>query len=459
MASARPPRRRAAPAGGVPRQSAGGTVTARPLVTLGSGRSRAGAESPAAAVRRVLRSGGPAMVFQPQLCLTRLQVTGYEALARFPGEAVAEPEHWFGLARESGLGPALEARALANALSARDAQPAGTTMAINVSPGALGSAALQAALPADLSGIEIELTEHDPAVEAQQLRRELDPLRERGARLAIDDVGTAYSGLCRVADLAPDSLKLDRHLVRGVAGDPARGALIRAVVGYADDIGATVCAEGVESVADLVALADLGVDHAQGWAIGAPEPTYTDATPAALAEGRRGLQRALTTAAEPAGSPPRMEGVLVRLAEAAGLPGLAHRVHEVATVLGCARTELAWVVEESRQQMVTDPALPGRLRGPLSDYPDWLRSVQGRLAVPVTAIGAPPAERAVLGQLGHAGVLLVPVISRGRTVGLLECYRDEDRVWSRRQIRSAQVLACGIGPVLDALLPGLHPVA
>lgn len=47
---------------------------------------------------------------------------------------------------------------------------------------------------------------------------------------------------------------------------------------------------------------------------------------------------------------------------------------------------------------------------------------------------------------------MVPVISRNRVIGLLECYRADKATWSRRQIRSARAVAAMLGPVLDGLL-------
>ena len=47
-------------------------------------------------------------------------------------------------------------------------------------------------------------------------------LRERGARIAVDDVGEGYAGLQRVMAMSPDLLKLDRSLVTGVEAEPAK---------------------------------------------------------------------------------------------------------------------------------------------------------------------------------------------------------------------------------------------
>src|SRR6202000_3475631 len=92
---------------------------AYPLTTVppGSGSAPGSAATSAGATRRVqqnalrrlLADGGPRIVYQPQLSLSRLIVDGYEALARFPEGPMRGAEQWFAQARELGLGDQLEA--------------------------------------------------------------------------------------------------------------------------------------------------------------------------------------------------------------------------------------------------------------------------------------------------------------------------------------------------------------
>jgi EAL domain-containing protein (putative c-di-GMP-specific phosphodiesterase class I) len=82
----------------------------------------------------------------------------------------------------------------------------------------------------------------------------------------------------------PDLIKLDRSLVSAVDGDPARAALIEFFVTFAKRIDAQVCCEGIETAAELAALAGLGVNLAQGYLLGRPSgPWATIAAPAATA--------------------------------------------------------------------------------------------------------------------------------------------------------------------------------
>src|SRR5690349_5262311 len=115
--------------------------------SAGTGTAEAARRAHQAAFRQVLSEGGPRIVYQPQLSLSRLVVDGYEALARFPESPLRGTEQWFARARELGLGAALEASALDRALSRRHDRPAGSILAVNLSPAVLASPAVAAVLP------------------------------------------------------------------------------------------------------------------------------------------------------------------------------------------------------------------------------------------------------------------------------------------------------------------------
>ncbi|HEY9144176.1 MAG TPA: EAL domain-containing protein, partial [Arenimonas sp.] len=48
--------------------------------------------------------------------------------------------------------------------------------------------------------------------------------------------------------------------------------IVKAMIGFAHQMGMRVVAEGVEDEATLEALGDLNCNLAQGWAIGKPKP-------------------------------------------------------------------------------------------------------------------------------------------------------------------------------------------
>lgn len=116
----------------------------------------------------------------------------------------------------------------------------------------------------------LEITEQVAVDDYDALIANLAPLRRAGMRLAIDDAGAGYSGLKHIFTLRPDFLKLDTCLTRGIDADPVRQALVAAMVGFAGATGSIVVAEGIETAAELAALATLGVGLAQGYHLGRP---------------------------------------------------------------------------------------------------------------------------------------------------------------------------------------------
>ena len=231
-------------------------------------------------------------VFQPVVDLASGHLVGYEALARFEGSLGRSPEAWFAQAHDCGLGPDLDAAAIRAALRPVG-RPMDTHLALNVSPSALTSQPVAEALPADLTGLVIEITEHEFVPDDVALSGAVAELRDRGARIAIDDAGAGYSGLKQMMRVSPDIVKLDRDLIKRIHADPARMALVESFVRFARRIGATVCAEGIESLDDLEVLSDLDVQWGQGYALGRPDAPWARVSPVAAGVCRTALAEAL----------------------------------------------------------------------------------------------------------------------------------------------------------------------
>ena len=209
------------------------------------------------------------------------RVAGYEALSRFAAPWERPPHLWFAQAQRCGLSAVLEAHALRAALAVAE-RPAGTFLALNVSPAGLLTPEVEDALPRDLDGIVIELTEHEAFDADGALELALTALRSRGAQIALDDAGAGYAGLQQLIRVRPDIVKVDRSLVAGIHEDASKLALLEALAHFATTTGAAVCAEGVEELTELRALARVDVTYAQGYALARPGPAWP-VIPAAVA--------------------------------------------------------------------------------------------------------------------------------------------------------------------------------
>src|SRR6185436_10834719 len=96
----------------------------------------------------------------------------------------------------------------------------------------------------------------------------LDRLRELGVALVLDDFGTGWSSLARLAELPIGGLKIDRSFVSDIAG--RGGPIVEAIVRLARAFSLPVVAEGVETVEQLNALRLLGCEDAQGFLFSRP---------------------------------------------------------------------------------------------------------------------------------------------------------------------------------------------
>ena len=228
------------------------------------------------ALARLCAGEGLTMVVQPIVELRSGRAHAYEALARF-GKQSATPLHWFELAQELGQRPALERACLRQALDLLARRPRGTSLSVNLSaPVLLEAQTLEMLedtaerLPDELGGLIVEITEETLVHSDTQLLHAIEPLRVRGARLAVDDVGAGYSGLRQITTVRPSYLTLDRSLVSAIDCEAERAALVGALVGYCRQVGCALVAEGVETAAELSTIERLGVPLVQGFYFARP---------------------------------------------------------------------------------------------------------------------------------------------------------------------------------------------
>lgn len=221
------------------------------------------------AVRAALERG-MGIVYQPIVDIRRGTIVGVEALARF---ADRTPDAWFADAWSVGLGLELEIEAIRRALVGLDDLPPRVFMSVNAAPETIMSHELEnllASVPGDR--IVVEITEHDAVTDYAELNVAIARLRARGVQLAIDDVGAGFSSFQHVLRLRPDKIKLDRSLTNHVDENPVLAALAAAMVTFAGSLGARICAEGIETVGQLVSLQKLGIPFGQGYFLAKPGP-------------------------------------------------------------------------------------------------------------------------------------------------------------------------------------------
>lgn len=252
----------------------------------------ASAIEPAADLDRLLDPRELRPAYQPIVDLTTHEVVGYEALARWPLIDGADPAYVFGVARRAQrvheLDDACRTAAIAGARTANLGP--GRALFVNIEPAALESALSVAALGPQLVHddlrVVIELTERSLPSDPAELVALVAWARREGLGIALDDGGVAPETLALLPFLAPDVVKLDMSLIQH-RPNRAQAAIMGAVLAYAERTGATILAEGIETMDHLDQAQALGATLGQGWMFGRPGPIHLRPIPTAGLGPRR----------------------------------------------------------------------------------------------------------------------------------------------------------------------------
>jgi EAL domain-containing protein (putative c-di-GMP-specific phosphodiesterase class I)/CheY-like chemotaxis protein len=223
-------------------------------------------------INRFLAGDGLTMVFQPIVDLTTRESVGYEALARFRSLQPRPPNEWFADAVALELGSRLELAAISEALRSIPQLPDGVYLGVNCSHRVALSQELSDIVAEHADRIVIEITEHEAVDDYDELEAALAELRAAGVRVAIDDAGAGFASLRHALRIAPDIVKLDVSLVRGIDEDRAKRALATAIISFAAEMGMSLVAEGIETEQELETLRSLGVQLGQGFYLARPGP-------------------------------------------------------------------------------------------------------------------------------------------------------------------------------------------
>lgn len=210
-------------------------------------------------------------------------LSGVEALVRWRHSVrgLLSPSDFLPAADKAGLMTQLASRVLDQTLGAaaqwwNSAQvPVSVNLAVSDVtdldlPNKVEAALVRHGLPP--RALTLELVEDTLMTDPVRGGAVLAALRVPGVRTSIDDYGTGYSSLAYIDQLPADELKLDRSFIAALNRTRPTTAVIRHTTALAHELGLTVVAEGVEDLAMLPVLAQLGCDAAQGYAIARPMP-------------------------------------------------------------------------------------------------------------------------------------------------------------------------------------------
>lgn len=219
-----------------------------------------------------------AVHYQPKVLLETGEVVGFEALVRWnhPQRGMVSPLKFIPLAEESGLIHRIgiwvlrESCKQAREWREQNASSAFASMCVNLSAKQLQHPNLVQDVTQIMreSAVEeqllcLEITESVAMDDVHSNIETLNALKNIGIELSIDDFGTGYSSLAYLNRLPVDHLKIDRSFVNELGNGSEAESIILGTIQLAHALNMQVTAEGVETVAQLEQLRDMGCDLAQ----------------------------------------------------------------------------------------------------------------------------------------------------------------------------------------------------
>lgn len=250
------------------------------------------------ALRAALAERRFVLHFQPIMHLKTGRVEHYEALLRMEARdgTLVLPGEFIQVAERFGLIARIDYRVLELAFSylAGMAETAPeVSLSVNLSGAHIGDDSLfqwlerifqeQGVSPEQLI---FEITETTAVHDLLRAKTFMESLKALGCRFALDDFGVGFSSFAHLQALPVDIVKIDGSFVQNLHANPQDQALVKALTSVAHSFGKEVVAEFVENEAALALLGEFGVDYAQGYYIGRPQPELdTGTTQKVLVQG------------------------------------------------------------------------------------------------------------------------------------------------------------------------------
>jgi diguanylate cyclase (GGDEF)-like protein len=238
-------------------------------------------------IQSTLDSDGFELMAQPIVSLTNDDCQQrYEILLRMKDSAgnSVPTETFLSAAERYQMMPQIDrwviSATLARLTEHRDyLKSSGARFAINLSGQSLGDddilnfieeEILSTGIPA--SSLCFEVTESAAVSNHRKAQAFINALRDRGCRFSLDDFGAGLSSFAYLKSFKVDTLKIDGSFIRDIVDNRISESMVAAISQVAKVMELETVAEYVETKETMKLVAKLGVDFAQGHAVGKPTP-------------------------------------------------------------------------------------------------------------------------------------------------------------------------------------------
>jgi diguanylate cyclase (GGDEF)-like protein/PAS domain S-box-containing protein len=236
-------------------------------------------------IRRALaRDDGFVLYEQPICALDSGEVDRTEILVRMPdGEGgLLQPSSFLPIADHFGLMPALDQWVIEHAielLAARQRAGIRLGMEVNLSGTSISDPAVidfiaksVRAAGIDPTALIFEVTETEAIVNIDRARVLSRQLSNLGCKFALDDFGAGFGSFYYLKHLPFDVVKIDGDFIKALPTSTSDQLTVQAIVTIARGLGKRTVAEFVGNDRTVTMLREYGVDFAQGYHLGKPEP-------------------------------------------------------------------------------------------------------------------------------------------------------------------------------------------
>lgn len=232
-------------------------------------------------IREALSEERFRLVFQPVLDIRSGRIEQYEVLLRMVGEGgkLMAPAEFISVAEETGLIHDIDRWVVAEALQVLAGSSEPIRLNVNLSGRAFSDSTLVPyfkrkleQIKGDPSRITFEITETAAISNLDETRKMVHQLRDMGCRFALDDFGSGFNSYAHLKQFPVDTVKIDGSFIANLANDHIDQKLVRSMADISRRLGKKTVAEFVENHETLKLLEELGVDCAQGFFIGRPDP-------------------------------------------------------------------------------------------------------------------------------------------------------------------------------------------
>lgn len=233
-----------------------------------------------ALITGALREDRLTLFLQPIIAVQTGQPAHYEALLRVraPSGQILAPAPLIAAAEASGLIREIDLWVLQHAIAMMAGRP-NLRLAVNLSARSLDNPELPALLQAQFQQhavkpqyLTLEITETAALNQLDHAELLLGGIRALGCKLALDDFGVGFSTFQYLKHLPVDFVKIDGSFIRTLDDSEDDQLFVKALVGAIHGYGKLAVAEYVENEAILRWVSELGIDYAQGYHFGRPQP-------------------------------------------------------------------------------------------------------------------------------------------------------------------------------------------